>query len=422
MKFRSIIYILLLRSGDAFTQQKKTFNVNARDVQSAFAAFVIAFSAGTTSPLPADASSYTSLSPEQKFVAEAWREVDSTYLDRSFNGQDWFKIRQELVKKKYKSMDEAQGSVSEMMSRLGDKYTRYLTPAKYQSIFDSATGSLAGVGVEIATNKEGIPIVSDVEPNSPAQKAGLMPMDLFIEGDGFKFDKSSTPDDVAMKLRGPEGSKVGITVQRGGETKDFIVTRQPIKVTTVRSYMGKNNVGVIRVKSFSGTTSATVKEQFEDLKKKGAKKVVFDLRSNPGGLLPGGTETASLFLQSNKPLVFVVSNKGVVDAQETFVDGIDTETPLVILVDHNTASAAEVFTAALKENDRAKVVGEQTFGKGIIQTIRELSDKTGGVAVTVARYETPKHNDINKAGIPVDQETNVECAKDDAFTCLPSNV
>ena len=182
MKVRSIIYVLLLRSGDAFTQQKKTFNVNARDVQSAFAAFVIAFSAGTTSPLPADASSYTSLSPEQKFVAEAWREVDSTYLDRSFNGQDWFKIRQELVKKKYKSMDEAQGSVSEMMSRLGDKYTRYLTPAKYQSIFDSATGSLAGVGVEIATNKEGIPIVSDVEPNSPAQKAGLMPMDLFIEG------------------------------------------------------------------------------------------------------------------------------------------------------------------------------------------------------------------------------------------------
>ena len=91
--------------------------------------------------------------------------------------------------------------------------------------------------------------------------------------------------------------------------------------------------------------------------------MVFDLRSNPGGLLPGGTETASLFLTANKPLVFVVSNKGVVDAQETFVDGFDTETKLVVLVDHNTASAAEVFTAALKENDRAKVVGEQTFGK-----------------------------------------------------------
>jgi carboxyl-terminal processing protease len=116
---------------------------------------------------------------------------------------------------------------------------------------------------------------------------------------------------------------------------------------------------VIRIKSFSATTGATVKEKFEELKKKGAKTILFDLRSNPGGLLPGGTETASLFLQANKPLVFVVSNKGIIDAQETFQDGFDTETPIVILVDHNTASAAEVFTAALKENGRAKVVGEQ---------------------------------------------------------------
>ena len=138
--------------------------------------------------------------------------------------------------------------------------------------------------------------------------------------------------------------------------------------------------------------------------------------------MPGGTETASLFLETNKPLVFVVSNKGVVDSQETFVDGMDIETPLVIMVDHNTASAAEVFTAALKENGRAKVVGEQTFGKGIIQTIRELSDNNGGVAVTVARYETPKHNDINKSGIPVDVASNVECPKDDALACLPSSV
>jgi carboxyl-terminal processing protease len=440
LTLRLPVSLALCTSADAFLSQRtqtrtshnkgRLFVVSKRSdfdslvpkFQSAFVATLIAFSASTGGALPADAASYGSMSPEQKFAAEAWREVDSTFLDRTFNGEDWFKLRQELVKKKFKNMEEAQTSVSDLMSKLGDKYTRYLTPAKYQSIFDAATGSLAGVGVEIATNKEGIVMVSDVEPNSPAQKAGLLPMDLFVEGDGFKFDKSSTPDDVAVKLRGPEGSKVGVTVLRNGETKDFIVTRQPIKVSTVRSYMGKNNVGVIRIKSFSATTSATVKEKFEELKKKGAKKVIFDLRSNPGGLLPGGVETASLFLDTNKPIVFVVSNKGVVDSQESFVDGIDTETPLVILVDHNTASAAEVFTAALKENDRAKVVGEQTFGKGIIQTIRELSDKNGGVAVTLARYETPKHNDINKAGIPVDQETNVECPKDDAMACLPSNI
>lgn len=391
-------------------------------MQSFCMAAFIAIVASTSLVPPVDAASYGSLTEEQKFVAEAWRTVDATYLDRTFNGQDWFQLRENYVKKKYKNMAEAQDAVSEMISKLGDKYTRYLSPAKYQSMVDSATGTLAGIGVEIATNKEGLVMVSDVEPNSPAQKAGLMPNDLFVEGDGMKFDATTTPDDVALKLRGPVGSRVGVTVSRGGEIKDFIITREPITVTSVRSYTGKGNIGVIRIKSFSGTTVQLVKEKVEELKKKGVKEIVFDLRSNPGGLLPGGVETAGLFLEANKPVVFVVSNKGVVDSQETFADGLDIETPLIILVDHNTASAAEVFTAALKENGRAKVVGEQTFGKGIIQTVRELSDKNGGVAVTVARYETPQHNDINKSGIPVDVTTNVECPKDDALACIPSSV
>ena len=382
-------------------------------------AAVLAITTCSSLPLPASATSYGSLTSEQKFAAEAWRTVDSTFLDRTFNGQDWFQLRETYVKKKYKNMAEAQESVAEMMSKLGDKYTRYLSPAKYQSMVDSATGTLAGVGVEIATDKDGRVMVSDVEPNSPAQKAGLLPNDLFIEGDGLRFDMSSTPDDVALKLRGPVGSRVGVTISRGGEIKDFIITREPIKVSSVRSYMGKGNVGVIRIKSFSGTTAELVKEKYQELQKKGAKKIVFDLRSNPGGLLPGGIDTASLFLDANKPIVFVVSNKGIVDSQETFATGFDLETPLLILVDHNTASAAEVFTAALKENGRARVIGEQTFGKGIIQTIRELSDQNGGVAVTVARYETPLHNDINKSGIAVDMGTNVECPKDDALSCIP---
>lgn len=393
-------------------------------IQRATTALVAAgiFLSASLLPLPSQAAGYNALTDEQKAVAEAWRLVDNSFLDRTFNGQDWFKLRQDLVKKKYKSMDEARAAIDQMTSTLGDKYTRYLYPAKYQSIVDSATGTLAGVGVEIATNKEGRVYASDIEANSPASEAGIQAGDLFLEVDGQKFDDKSTPDDVALKLRGPEGSRVGVVMERDGKVQDFILTRKPITITSVRPYTkniaGAGKVGIIRIKSFSGTTSDTVASAFDDLKKQGCKSFVFDLRGNPGGLLPGGVNTASLFLEENKPVVYVVSKSGVVDSQTSLGTGIDTESPIIILVDSNTASAAEVFTAALKENGRATVVGEQTFGKGVVQTIRGLSDNNGGLAITVARYETPKHNNINKQGIPVDTSTSVACPKDDASDCL----
>lgn len=378
-----------------------------------------------SAPPPVLADNFGSLSAEQMAVAEAWRLVDNSFIDRTFNGQDWFKLRQDNVGRKYKNMEEARTAIANMIGNLGDKYTRYLSPSKYQSLVNSATGTLAGVGIEISTNKDGQVYASDVEPSSPAEVIGIRPKDVFLEVDGTKFDASSTPDDVALKLRGPEGSKVGVVMERDGKTLDYIVTRQSIKITSVRSYVtsvgGVGKCGVIRVKSFSGTTAATVKSELEGLKKKGVKAIAIDLRGNPGGLLPGGVDTASLFLEANKPVVFVANKNGVVDAQSTFTDGVDLESPLVLLVDSGTASAAEVFTAALQENGRATVVGEQTFGKGIVQTILPLQNDNGGIAVTVARYETPQHHNINKQGIPVDVKASVDCAKDDASACLPSS-
>jgi carboxyl-terminal processing protease len=156
------------------------------------------------------AADYGSLTDEQKAVAEAWRIVDNNFIDRTFNNQDWWKIRQDMVKKKYKNMGEAQAEIDKMVSTLGDKYTRYLPPSKYRSIVDSATGTLAGVGVEITSDKEtGKILVADTEPSSPASRGGIRKGDVFIEVDGARFDDNgkSTPDDVASKLRGPEGSR-----------------------------------------------------------------------------------------------------------------------------------------------------------------------------------------------------------------------
>ena len=272
--------------------------------------------------------------------------------------------------------------------------------------------------------------MSDVEENSPAKNAGIKPNDVFLEVDGIKFNDQSTPDEVASVMRGPKGSRVGIVMQRGNNQEDFIVTRDSITVTSVKTALSsskKSNVagpiGVIKIKSFSGTTASTVTNAIETLKKDGAKAFVLDLRRNPGGLLPGGVDTAGLFLENNKPVVFVVDKRGIVDSQTTITTGIEISSPLVLLVDKSTASAAEVLTAALKENNRAAVVGEQTFGKGIVQTIRPLSDDNGGVAVTIARYETPQHHDINKEGIKVDYTLDQDCMKQtfqDVVACLPN--
>lgn len=389
-------------------------------------ALATAITATLLAPLPSHSSDYGSFTPEQRFIAEAWRTVDNSFIDRTFNNQNWFQMRQDAINKKYKNMDEARSEVDKMLSTLGDRYTRYLSPSKYDSMVNAATGNVFGVGVELAMNNANDRvIIGDVELSGPAAKEGIKPNDVVVRVDGISFtDGKATPDDVAGSIRGPAGSKVGVTVERDGKSIDYILTREPIKITSVRSYVGDKSgldgkVGVVRIKSFSGTTAETVKSALEDLKKKGVKYYVLDLRGNPGGLLPGGVDTASLFLDANKPVVFVVNKSGVVDSQATLSDGFDLTTPLTILVDHNTASAAEVMTACLQENGRAVVAGEQTFGKGIVQTIRQLEDNNGGVAVTVARYETPKHNNINKKGVTVDVTTGVECAKDDALACLP---
>ena len=431
------------REGDCKDDQKNVkigvvIVSKRRNIKNVVATTILASILLTTSTLPllpAMASDYKAFTPEQLFIAEVWRTVDNVYIDRTFNHQDWFKVRQTALSQKYNSMDEARSVVETMLNSLGDKYTRYLPPAKYDSMVNAATGNLFGVGVELAsipsttaatTTTASRIVVADVEPNGPADKGGLRSGDIFLEVDGTKFDYNNviTPDDVANVVRGPLRSKVGVVIERDGKIFDFILKREPIKITSVRSYVanggGGNKVGVIRIKNFSGTTSETVKNEILTLKEKqGVNSFVLDVRGNPGGLLPGGVDTASLFLEANKPVVYVVNKNGIVDAQSTLVDGVDSTSPLIVLVDKNTASAAEVMTAALKENHRATVAGQQTFGKGIVQTIRQLDEgENGGIAVTIARYETPDHHDINKQGIPVDVETNVDCGKDDALSCL----
>ncbi|KAJ1432962.1 ClpP/crotonase-like domain-containing protein [Ochromonadaceae sp. CCMP2298] len=363
-----------------------------------------------------------------RLAAETWRAVDEIFIDRTFNGQDWYKLRQEVVQKDYKSDEQVYKAMQEMLAKLGDKYTRYLTPAQYDALLNSATGQLTGLGVELVpdgTAGAGVSVgtvIARVEDGSPAKEAGLQRGDRVLNVDGTDTNALS-PEEVAAIMRGKEGTKASVRVSRGGSEVDVSALRRAIKLKGV-SYSqlqtGGKKVGYVKVRSFASSTRQEVTSALESLHREDALKrmdaLVLDLRDNGGGLLQGAVETSNLLLQSGKTVVFVVTKEGNTQADQTLPNGVlsadpalpDLTTPTYVWVNGATASAAEVFAAALQENGRATLVGEQTFGKGIIQNLQQL--RQGGVAVTTARYETPLHNNINKRGIPVDKA--LQCPDD----------
>lgn len=359
------------------------------------------------SPAPSFASEWTD---RNRLASEAWRAVDEIYYDRTFNGKDWFKLRQDIVKKDYKNDDEVFDSIGTMLTNLGDKYTRYLPPAKYDTLMNSAQGELTGVGLELLGLDDGTVIVNNIEEESPARQSGIMRGDVLIDIDGTST-KGLSPEEVAVLIRGEKDTKATLQLSRTGKLMNFEVIRKPFKLKGVLFSKGNvkgKSVGFVTVKSFSSTTKTEVTKALESLHQSGVNTIVLDMRNNGGGLLQGAVETASLLIPPGKIVVFVVGKDGLAEAKQTLpsdIDSGDTElpdlnTPLYVLVNSNTASAAEVLSAALKENGRAKLVGEKTFGKGVIQNLQPLSK--GGIAVTIAKYETPLHNNINKIGIPVD--------------------
>ena len=279
------------------------------------------------------------------------------------------------------------------------------------------------VGVELVPLDDGSTKIVHLEEGAPAADSGLLPGDVVVNVDGTD-SKGLSADEVALLLRGKADTKASVRVQRRpvdatsggrGELLDFTIVRRPFKLREVAFSVEKvrgKRVGVISAKSFSQNTRAQVTQAMEAFHTQGSQvdSIVLDLRNNGGGLLQGGVETAALFLPPGKVVVFVVDKTGREAAEMVLPQSVistdselpDLRTPLYILVNSNTASAAEVLAAALKENGRATLVGEQTFGKGVIQTLSALRGGAG-VAVTIAQYETPLHNNINKKGIPVDK-------------------
>ncbi|MEB3269851.1 MAG: S41 family peptidase [Leptolyngbya sp.] len=356
-------------------------------------------------------SSAQALTDGHQLVSEVWRIVNRAYVDETFNHQNWWFVRQHWLQQPLATPAEAYAAVDDMLSSLGDPYTRFLTPEKYRSLQTNTAGELTGVGLQIAKDeKDGVlQVIAPVE-GSPAETAGLQPRDRILEIDGTATT-TLTLDEAAQHMRGPVGSQVTLMVARPGQAQvqRVQVVRDRISLNPVSFELkplgDKGAIGYIRLSQFNGNAVAGVAAAVRSLEAAGAQAYVLDLRNNPGGLLTAGIQIARQWLAEGT-IVYTVNRQGVLDSYEA--DGVPlTQAPLAVLVNEGTASASEILAGALQDNRRAVLVGDRTFGKGLIQSLFDLSDGSG-LVVTVARYETPAHHDINRRGIRPDKRVSLD--------------
>ncbi|MGD1850124.1 MAG: S41 family peptidase [Cyanophyceae cyanobacterium] len=334
---------------------------------------------------------------------EAWQIVSREYVDGTFNQNDWQAVRQDLLSREYTSREQAYQALSEALEKLEDPYTRFMTPEKFKQLTDKTNGSLSGIGIRLRpTEKETGFIVQDPLHNSPASKAGLQSGDLIlaINGEptqGMKSRKASS------LIRGEAGTVVELTIQRAeNDPFEVSVTRARIELPIVRSQVnqeGDLKVGYIRLNEFSATATSQMQEAIKNLEAQEVDSYVLDLRANPGGLLRASIEIARLWI--NQGNIVSTTDRLGDRRSERATETALTEAPMVVLVDKDSASASEILTGALQDNERAVVLGTKTFGKALVQSVHRLSDGSG-IAVTVARYYTPSGVDINETGIEPD--------------------
>ncbi|MEM9768861.1 MAG: carboxyl-terminal processing protease CtpC [Cyanobacteria bacterium P01_D01_bin.71] len=338
----------------------------------------------------------------KEVIDEVWQLIDNTYVDATFNQNDWEAVRTEYLSREYSSPEAAYDAVREMLELLEDPYTRFMDPQEFRNMQIDTSGELTGVGIQITQEEETdeIVVVAPIE-DTPAFEAGLRSKDVIIEINGESTEGMELNDAVSL-IRGPVGSDVTLTVRREEEVIDFSLTRARIEIHPVRYSVNQGAegpIGYIRLTQFSSNAASEMEEAIDDLESQDVVGYILDLRSNPGGLLYSSIEIARMWLDEGG-IVSTVNRQGVVD-EEIANNRALTDKPLVVLVDGGSASASEILSGALQDNDRAELVGTKTFGKGLVQSVRSLPDGSG-VAITIAKYLTPSGRDINQQGIEPD--------------------
>jgi carboxyl-terminal processing protease len=347
------------------------------------------------------AAAFTS---DQQLVLQAWRTINQAYYDNSFNHQNWWLTRDRTLKQQILNEEAAYQAITKMIATLDEPFTRLLRPEQYRSLKVNTAGELSGVGLQIGVkeNSTAIEVIAPIA-GSPAAQAGILPHDIITQIDATPTSEL-TLDTAALKMRGATGTNVSLIVQTADRSpREVILIRKKIELNPVTAELHTENgrkIGYLRLSQFSAKAAQELADNINKFKNQGATAYILDLRNNPGGLVQAGVEIARQWLNEGT-IVYTVDRQGAIDSLDANGTAL-TDAPLAILVNEGTASASEILAGALQDNGRATLIGAKTFGKGLIQSLFDLPNGSG-LAVTVAKYETPNHHDIHKLGITPDR-------------------
>ena len=346
----------------------------------------------------------------KEVIDQVWQIVFRDYLDSTgaYSDARWRQLRKDLLAKSYAGDEESYEAIKGMLSSLDDPYTRFLDPKEFKEMRIDTSGELMGVGIQLSLDKDTkeLIVVSPIE-GTPASRAGVQSKDVIVSIDGAPT-KGMTTEDAVKLIRGPEGTEVILGLRRKGDVLNVPLTRARIEINAVKKALNTSangsKIGYIRLKQFNANASREMRAAIQDLEEQDAQGYVLDLRSNPGGLLEASIDIARQWLNEGT-IVSTRTREGIRDVRRATGSAI-TDKPMVVLIDQGSASASEILSGALQENKRAQLVGQKTFGKGLVQAVRGLSDGSG-MTVTIAKYLTPNGTDIHKNGIKPDVEAEM---------------
>lgn len=338
-------------------------------------------------------------SPKELFL-DCWSTAKNNYYISDLNKQNWSRWKKRYIDK-IETIDDATVAINSMLASLDDSYSRFMPQEEFLLQTNALNSKLYGIGINIASNAGKTYIINVLE-GAPASNAGIQTGDIILKIDRQDI-KGQSIYQVAGLIRGDLGENIELEILRGYNKFTKTIRREEIKIKTVEYKKLDENLGYIRISSFIGAD--TPKEFIIALNRlKDSKGLVLDLRGNSGGLFQNAIVISNLFLNKGT-IVQVIARQGKKNTYNVEHDGCIYNNPLAVLIDSNSASASEILSSALHDNKRAVLIGTKTYGKGLVQKVYPLANKTG-MNLTIARYLTPSGVDINKKGIEPDYTVN----------------